>query len=295
MQKKVLILGGMGMLGHTLFRQLSLRPELDVHATAREWGDMSALFPAGLAKKILIDVDVNQFDTLIGAFSAIRPQIVINCIGLIKQLPIASKPIPAITINALLPHRIALLCRAISARLIHFSTDCVFDGTKGNYRETDPPTANDLYGISKYLGEVADPPHCITLRTSIIGHELKGKLGLIEWFLAEQGKVRGFTQAIYSGLPTVEIAHIVAERVIPNQDLTGVLHVSSERISKYDLLGLVAKRYNRSNEIEPYGDIRIDRSLDSTAFRQMTGYVPPSWPVLIDRMHEDYLASYKSS
>ena len=293
MQKKVLILGGMGMLGHTLFRQLSLRPELDVHATARESEGLSALFPSGLSKKMITDVDVNRFDTLIGACSAVRPDIVINCIGLIKQLPIASEPIPAISINALLPHRLALLCRAISARLIHFSTDCVFDGAKGNYRETDPPTATDLYGISKYLGEVADPPHCLTLRTSIIGHEIKGKLGLIEWFLAEKGKVRGFTKAIYSGVPTVEMSRIVAERVIPNPDLTGVFHVSSDPISKYDLLGLVAKRYERPTEIDPYGDIRIDRSLDSTAFRQITGYIPPAWPVLVAKMHEDYRAFYK--
>jgi dTDP-4-dehydrorhamnose reductase len=276
-----------------MFRQLSSRPELDVHAAVRESGGLATLFPGGLLQTIITDVDVNRFDTIIRACSTVRPEIVINCIGLVKQLPIANEPIPAISINALLPHRLAVLCRAIGARLIHFSTDCVFDGAKGNYRETDPPTATDLYGISKYLGEVAEPPHCVTLRTSIIGHEIKGRHGLVEWFLAETGRVRGFTKAIYSGFPTVEMALIVAERVIPNPDLIGIFHVSSDPISKYDLLGLVAKQYERPNEIDPYGDVRIDRSLDSSEFRRITGYVPPAWPVLVARMHEDYRTFYQ--
>lgn len=291
MKKKVLILGGTGMLGHMLFTQLSLQKNLDVYATVRTTKGLSQWFSQDLVKKIRAeDVDADNFDTVIRAFAAIQPDIVINCIGLIKQLPIASDPLSAITINSLLPHRISMICRSADARMIHISTDCVFDGKKGNYTENDRSTADDLYGRSKFLGEVAYPPHCLTLRTSIIGHELKGKLGLIEWFLAQQGKVRGFTKAIYSGFTTIEFARIIADYVFPNNELTGVYHVSSDPISKYDLLKLVARKYDKKIEIEPYDNFRQDRSLDSSLFRRLTGYMPPSWPELVDKMYQYFIS-----
>lgn len=288
--KKILILGGTGMLGHVLLTRLSLRQDLDVYATARNSMHFEKWFSSELMKKIRTDVDADNFDTVIRALSYIQPDVVINCIGLIKQLPIADDPLSAITINSLLPHRIALACNADSMRMIHISTDCVFDGMKGNYKENDPSDAKDLYGRSKFLGEVAYP-HCITLRTSIIGHELKGKLGLIEWFLAQQERVRGFKKAIYSGFPTVELARIICDYVIPNPQLKGVYHVSSAPVSKYELLMLVAAQYGKAIEIEPYDDFVQDRSLDSTLFRQTTGYHPPSWEELVERMHSDFLAN----
>jgi dTDP-4-dehydrorhamnose reductase len=207
---------------------------------------------------------------------------------LIKQLPIAEDPLPAITINSLLPHRIALACKADGIRMIHISTDCVFDGTKRNYTEKDPPDAKDLYGRSKFLGEVAYP-HCVTLRTSIIGHELKGKIGLIDWFLAQQGRVRGFKKAIYSGFPTVELARIICDYVIPNPQLNGVYHVSSVPVSKYELLTLVADRYGKKIIIEPFEDFVLDRSLDSSLFQKTTGYKPPSWNELVEAMYRHYV------
>lgn len=279
------------MLGHILFQELSSRPNLDVYATARTSKDLSKWFSSDLVGRIRIDVDADNFDTVIRALASIQPDIVINCIGLIKQSPIASDPLSAITINAQLPHRISLICCTAKARVIHISTDCVFDGQKGNYKETDPSDANDLYGRSKFLGEVAYPPHCVTLRTSIIGHELRGKLGLIEWFLTQEGKVRGFTRAIYSGFPTVEFAHIIADYVLPNKQLQGVYHVSSDPISKYALLKLVAERYGKKIEIEPYDGFVQDRSLDSSLFRDITGYKPPTWPELIDKMWKHYISS----
>lgn len=291
MQEKVLILGGTGMLGHTLFMQLSLQKNLDVYATARTSSGLSLWFHPDLVEKIRVGVDADKFDTVIRAFASIQPDIVINCIGLIKQLPMASDPLSAIIINSLLPHRISMICRSAGARMIHISTDCVFDGKKGNYTEHDSSNADDLYGRSKFLGEVAYPPHCLTLRTSIIGHELKGKLGLIEWFLAQKGKVNGFTHAIYSGFPTVELAHILLEYVIPKPELTGVYHVSSDPMSKYDLLSLVAKRYAKQIKIEPYDKFHQDRSLDSSVFRRITGYTPPSWPELVDKMYQYHISS----
>ena len=287
MRTRVLILGGTGMLGHTLFSHLTMDPNLDVYATARSSEGLQAWFPAAMVAKIRTGVDADNFDTVIRAFAAIQPNIVVNCIGLIKQLPMASDPLSAITVNSLLPHRISLVCRTAGARLIHISTDCVFNGMKGNYTEEDPSDAQDLYGRSKFLGEVSYP-HCVTLRTSIIGHELKGKLGLIEWFLAQEDSIRGFTKAIYSGFPTVELAGIIRDVVLPNKELSGIYHVSAEPIAKYDLLNLVAAKYGKLLNIEPFEDFVQDRSLNSNKFRQVTGYSPPSWEELVDEMYKDF-------
>ena len=289
--KRILILGSTGMLGHLLLRYLSAYPEYDVYATARTLAGLQKHFPEDLLVRFRPDsVDANYFDSVIRALASVQPDIVINCIGIIKHLPGASDPLTAITVNALLPHRISLISRAAGARLIHISTDCVFDGEKGMYTENDQSNAKDLYGRTKYLGEVAYP-HCVTLRTSIIGHELKGRYGLIEWFLAQTQKVRGFRKAIYSGFPTIELARIIRDYVLPTPELNGIYHVSSGPISKYDLLCLVAQRYGKVIEIEPYEDFVQDRSLDSTIFRETTGYEPPSWDKLIEMMHSDFLAN----
>lgn len=288
MKKRILILAGTGMLGHVLFRKLSARPEYDVFATARDMRGLAEKFPPEMLARFRPGVDADNFDTVIRALASIQPDIVINCIGLIKQLPISHDPLSAITVNAQLPHRLSLICRTAAARFIHISTDCVFNGNQGMYTEDDPSDAEDLYGRTKYLGEV-NYPHCVTLRTSIIGHELKGGLSLIEWFLAQEGKTRGFTRAIYSGFPTVELARIIAEHVLPNQELSGTYHVSAEPVSKYDLLKIVAAQYGKQIEIEPYDGFVQDRSLVSQKFRAATGYVPPSWPELVRDMHADYV------
>jgi dTDP-4-dehydrorhamnose reductase len=262
-----------------------------VYTTARTLAGLQKHFPEDLLVRFHPDsVDANYFDSVIRALAAVQPDIVINCIGLIKQLHLASDPLKAITINAQLPHRLYLISRTAGARFIHISTDCVFDGVKGMYTENDQSNAEDLYGRTKYLGELSYP-HCVTLRTSIIGHELKGGYGLIEWFLAQRQKIRGFRKALYSGFPTVELARIIHDYVLPNPELSGIYHVSSEPISKYDLLSSVAERYGKEIEIEPYDDFVQDRSLDSTIFRETTGYQPPSWDKLIEMMHNDFLAN----
>lgn len=287
---RVLIVGVTGMLGHTLFTRLSECANLDVYATARSSTGLSKWFRPELLKKVLVNVDADNFDSIIKAVATTKPDIVINSIGIIKQVSAAKDPLTAIAVNALLPHRIASLCKAAGARMVHISTDCVFTGVKGNYTETDPADAADLYGRTKYLGEVAEP-HCVTLRTSIIGHELKGKYGLIDWFLDRDEKIRGFTKAIFSGFPTVEIARIINEYVIPGTQLAGLYHVSAAPISKYDLLKLVAEKYGKSIEIEPDDSFNVNRALDSTMFRQASGYIPPSWPELIDNMYRNYVTA----
>jgi dTDP-4-dehydrorhamnose reductase len=285
---KILILGATGMLGHTLLTHLSERENLDVHATVRCADGLLRWFAQELVAKVHGAVDADNFDSVLRVVDEFHPDVVINCIGIIKQLPIAKDPLVSISINALFPHRLALACKAAGARLIHISTDCVFRGDKGNYREADSSDADDLYGRSKFLGEVTEP-HCVTLRTSIIGHELKGGYGLIDWFLAQEGTVKGFTRAIYTGFSTVEMSRIIADYVIPDRSLSGLYHVSSAPISKYELLKLVAERYGRCIDIEPYDDFACDRSLDSTPFRTTTGYTPPGWPAMIEAMWQDHV------
>lgn len=289
---KVLILGATGMLGHALLYQLSERPEFNVFATVRGTEGLDRWFPSRLLHGIRGGVDADRFDTVVLVLEEIHRDVVVNCVGVIKQLPLAKDPVVSITVNALFPHLLARVCGEKEMRMIHISTDCVFSGEKGNYLESDLPDATDLYGRTKFLGEV-DTPRCVTLRTSIIGHELSGRHGLIEWFLAQEGSVRGFARAVFSGLTTVELARIVADHVILNEGLTGLYHVSSAPISKYELLRLVMERYEKRIRIEREEAFVCDRSLDSSRFRKATGYQPPPWPEMVSRMHADFLRSLK--
>ncbi|WP_374088824.1 dTDP-4-dehydrorhamnose reductase family protein [Methylomicrobium lacus] len=280
MSGKILVLGATGMLGNAFFRYLSSAPELQVWGTVQN-ADGRRFFADDLQPYLLANVNVLDFDTLVGAFEKVRPDAVINCIGLIKQLADANDPLSALPINAMLPHRLAKLCALANARLIHFSTDCVFSGRTGMYSETDPSDAEDLYGKSKYIGEPTDFPNALTLRTSIIGHELYRHVSLVDWFLSQQGSVKGYQKAIFSGLPSVELARIIRAFVLPNPELSGLYHVSAAPIDKCSLLKLVAEAYQKTIAIIPDEQVAIDRSLDSTRFREATGYAPPSWPELI--------------
>ncbi len=279
---KILILGGSGMLGHRLWMNLS--KDHEVWFTVR--GEHNpfprvAEFPENFAR---FRVDGLVYDEVIRAFASIQPDLVINCIGLIKQMGhLARDPLYSISLNALLPHHISLICRTAKIRMIHISTDCVFSGKKGGYTEGDQSDAEDLYGRTKFLGEVCYP-HCVTLRTSIIGLELKNRLGLIEWFLAQKGTIQGFKKAIYSGFTTDEISRIISNFVIPNPELSGLYHVSSEPISKYDLLLQAKDAFHKEIQIEPDEVFFSDRSLDSSRFRQATGYKPPTWSDMIEEM-----------
>lgn len=281
---KVLVLGATGMLGNAVLRLFAQSAGYEVVGSARSSSALR-LLPEELSSRVICGVDVENMDSLISLFTKAQPDVVINCIGLVKQLAEADDPLAAIPINSLLPHRLARLCDVAGARLVHMSTDCVFAGTKGMYTEADMSDAKDLYGRSKYLGEV-DYPHAITLRTSIIGHELSGAHSLVGWFLAQQGGVRGFRRAIFSGLPTVELARVIRDNVLPHPELHGVYHVSAEPINKFDLLTLIAKAYGKTIDITPDDNLVIDRSLDSTRFRQATGYQPQPWPELVRRMCE---------
>ncbi len=276
------MLGITGMLGNAVFRLFAQSPGFVTHGTARSAGSLRN-FDEALRSHIHVGIDVEQHDHLAHIFSRVRPDVVINCIGLVKQLAEADDPLAALPINALLPHRLARLADLAGARLVHVSTDCVFTGRQGHYRESDAPDALDLYGRSKLLGEV-DEPNAVTLRTSIIGHELSSAHGLVGWFLAQDGCVRGFTRAVFSGLPTVELAKVIRDYVLPRPDLRGLWHVSSDPIAKYDLLQLVKTAYGKPIEIVRDEQLVIDRSLDSTRFRVATGWQPAPWAELVDSM-----------
>lgn len=282
---KIVILGGSGMLGHKLWQTLASR--FETYATLRrELGSYSklALFDESRA---LTGVSVEDFETVEHAIQAVGPDVVINCVGIVKQQHAAQDPIATIDINALFPHRLARLCAAARTRLVHLSTDCVFSGSNGNYSESDKPDADDLYGRTKLLGEVAGE-NCLTLRTSMIGRELQGSYGLLEWFLSQRGTtVRGFKRAVFSGFTTEALAVIIGEIIARHPELSGVRHVASEPINKFDLLSLIKQVFKLDIEIEPNESFICDRSLNGERFRQATGLVSPTWPEMIDRMMQD--------
>lgn len=281
MSKKILILGVTGMLGHTLFTQLSQNRLIDLYGTVR-----SSQIPIFISGNIITNIDVSNFDSLVSIITNLKPEIIINCIGLIKQLPSANDHILAININSLLPHRLALLCKTVNAKLIHISTDCVFSGNKGNYIETDNPDPVDLYGRTKLLGEVHQSG-CLTLRTSIIGREINSQYGLVEWFFSQKGKkVKGYAKAIYTGLTTNTLASIIEKLILEYPDLSGLWHLSSEPISKYQLLNIINKTFNLDINIEKDESYICDRSLNSQRFRKATNYQPPTWEEMIAQLNK---------
>ncbi len=282
-QVRILILGASGMLGNALYRFFSASENYVTFGTSRSPHLMQAL-PLALRPNIIQDLNVENESGLTELLAHIQPTVVVNCVGLVKQLAEANDAIAAIKINALLPHQLARYCQQVNARLIHVSTDCVFSGAKGLYIEEDLPDAQDLYGRSKLLGEV-DYDNAITLRTSIIGHEINSHHGLVDWFLSQKGQVKGYRKAVFSGLPTVELARIIRDFVIPYPTLHGTYHVSASPINKYALLKLIATTYNRSLDITPSDQLVVNRSLDSSRFKNATGYSSATWPELIRDMH----------
>jgi dTDP-4-dehydrorhamnose reductase len=280
---KVLVIGATGMIGSTVLRVLSEKSDWEVLGTVRDIS-VRRFFSDAIVERLIPGVDIENLDLLVKVLNQIRPDVVVNCAGLTKHRSKADDPLIAIPINTLMPHRLAELCKLIGARLIHVSTDCVFSGEKGGYTEDDFADARDVYGKSKALGEVLYP-HTITLRTSTIGHELQSKHGLLDWFLSQGERCKGYKQAIFSGLPTVVFAQVIRDVVIPKKQLFGLYHVAAEPISKFDLLKLIAEIYCKAIEIVPDDKFVINRSLAADRFWQATGYVAPDWRSLIRLMH----------
>jgi dTDP-4-dehydrorhamnose reductase len=282
---RALVLGGAGMLGHRLWRELHER--MDTYVTVRRaYGDYAQL--SWFDEHSLIDgVDVTSGAQLLRAVSIARPDVVVNCVGVVKQHRGANDATNTIAVNALLPHRVADCCERIGARFIQISTDCVFTGTRGCYTESDVADARDLYGRSKLLGEV-DRDRCLTIRTSMVGREIGSARGLIEWFLSRRGEsVPGFTRARFSGLTTQELSRVIATCIQQHHDLSGVWHVAGEPIAKFDLLSMVNDACHLGSTLEPDDSFVCDRTLDASRFMNATGYRPPTWSNMVAELAAD--------
>jgi len=278
---KLLVLGSTGMLGSAMLQVFSEQNGWDVYGSIRS-GALRKLFPDEFRQSLVTVGDLSQLNELEAVFDKVEPQVVVNCVA--PREIARQNPLDLFSMLSLLPHRLAYLCQKVNARLIHISSDGVFSGKLGGYTEDHMPDATDIYGISKLLGEVKGPK-AVTIRTSIIGHELSGRTGLLEWFLRQKGECRCFTRAIFSGLPTVVLATVIRDLVIPMPELHGIYHVSSDPISKFDLLTIIAKEYGKTINIVADDTVVMDRSLISDRFREITEYEPPSWPELVRIMH----------
>ena len=279
---RILILGAYGMLGHSLWRTLGKKYE--VYATCRNIRpDLDRIHGLDSAR-LIPDVTVERFNSVIESIASTRPDFIVNCIGIVKQKAQAKEAIASIQINASFPHGLACLCKTADTHLLHFSTDCVFSGRKGMYTEADISDAEDLYGRTKYLGEVGGEG-CTTIRSSFIGREIAGRRGLLEWLLSNRGgSVRGFTNAVYSGFTTMEMTRIVSLIIENRPKLFGVWHVASTPIRKFDLLSEINSRLKLGITIYPDDSFRCDRSLNAEAFNRESGYSPPSWDAMIDEL-----------
>lgn len=283
---RILVLGSTGMLGFSLISYLQRFPELEVRGTVRT--NTKKLYLGERGKfKVYSGVDVSNFESIETVINGYKPDYILNCIGIIKQGQQSNDKLSNIEINARFPHLLADCCDNHNARLIHFSTDCVFLGTKGNYNEKDPADALDYYGKSKFLGEINRAPH-LTLRTSIIGHELETNLSLVDWFLSQKSDVSGFSKAIFSGLPTRYLAQVLYKYVLGKQ-ISGLFHLSLDPISKFDLLNLIKDIYKRDIKIINNDEFIIDRSLDSSKFSTATGYKATDWSQAVAFMHDEFI------
>lgn len=275
--KKILVLGIGGMAGHIIYSKLKTLNKYNLAGTIRH------TTPGGEG----IQLDVSDPAQLKEVLENNKPDIVINCIGMLIR---GSKMHPASTvlINAFLPHFIKETIETWNGRLIHISTDCVFNGLKGNYTEDAPKDALDLYGQSKALGEIIDDSN-LTIRTSIIGPELKNNgEGLFNWFMHQSGKISGYTAAYWSGVTTLELAKFIIQVI--EKPITGLYHLTNnDKINKYELLQLFRKIYNKNNvEIEASEGKKVDKSFINT--RTAYEYTVPSYQTMIEEQ-EQYMAN----
>lgn len=283
MSKKILIIGASGLIGNSLFKYFLTKKNIFVFGTIRS--PKTPGFQSNFDKnKLFTGVDLLKKNDLEKIFEKISPDVVINCVGITNKSREIEDYRTVISLNSLLPHYLSTLSFKYKARLIQMSTDCVFSGSKGNYVEDDFPDAPHLYGRSKFLGEI-NYLNSVTLRTSTIGHEINSSRGLVDWFLSQKGSVDGYKKAIFSGLTTIEIGRVIFEYILFNSNLVGLYHLSADPINKCDLLVLIKNIYKTSINIIPdHKKIVIDRSLDSTKFRKVTGFLPKSWPLMIKEM-----------
>lgn len=289
---RALVLGGSGMLGHQVCRVLSERTE--TWATFRDEPARHEQYNFISRKHALGGVYAEDVASVRSALESVKPDAVINCIGIVKQRDKARQAIPSIQVNALFPHQLADLCQEHTTRLVQISTDCVFSGLRGAYTEADVPDPVDLYGRTKLLGEL-NRPGCLTLRTSIIGWQLNTFTSLLSWFSQQRGqRIKGYQRSIYSGLSTRVLANLISDLIETRPDLTGLYQVASEPISKYDLLITLRDKLGWDDvEIEPDDNFFCDRSLVGTRFSVATGWKAPNWDEMLSGLAEEWPAYQK--
>ena len=284
---RIFIVGSNGMLGHMLFDYFNAQDGFETFGVSR-----NVINGFINEKNIIKEENLTNPDIINSLIDKVRPNLVINCVGMIKQNPNISNIKESFYLNSFFPKILSQICKIKKIRFLTFSTDCVFSGKKGFYKEDDLVDVQDLYGQSKYLGEVNDSDNTVTIRTSIIGKELNTKRGLLEWLISQSKlnkKVYGFKNVIFSGFPTIEVARIIHKYIIPNNDLKGIYHLSSDPIDKYSLLNLIKRFYSLDVMIIEEYDNVINRSLDSSKFRFETGFIPYDWEYLVQSMYENNL------
>jgi len=281
---KILILGATGLLGNATFRYMSQFKNIETYGTVRTIKAKN-FFETALHKNLIIAENLQEETILDYLFRKIHPNVVINCVAARKDK--MANPLEMFYLFSLLPQRLSYFCRSYDARLIHISSDGVFKGSKGQYKEEYFPDAIDPYGVAKILGEVDRQSHAVTIRTSIIGHELNSKSSFLEWFLSQTDICKGYTNAIFSGLPSVSLARIIHDVILPNKTLYGIYHIASSPISKFNLMALILERYGKKITIIPDSSIAVDRSLSPKKFEESTDYFIDAWPILIDEMYND--------
>ncbi|QDC41238.1 SDR family oxidoreductase [Candidatus Methylopumilus universalis] len=282
---KILIVGSGGMLGSALLRTLCESNELEVFGTIRQSSSDLRRSPN---KFIIPNINLLNYESLGVVIDNLKPNVVINCAGIIKQNIELNTNLDILKINAALPHRIAWHCDKIDARFIQISTDCIFSGKKGFYSESDLADADDFYGLSKFAGEISNSQNTLTIRTSIIGHGILKNKSLVDWFLNQSKIVEGYKEAIFSGMPVIALAAVIRDYIIKDPKLNGILNIAADPISKFDLLELIKNTYSKNIEIVENYSYKIDRSLNPALFKKLTGYSLPNWKELILTMYLDW-------
>ena len=276
---KILILGCTGMIGSSIFNQSNLDKNFISFGTYKDKKKINFL-----KDKKLIYFNIARKEKLKIIIENIRPNIVINCIGLTKHITGKNKK-NFLNINSKFPHYGKKISNKYNAKFIQISTDCVFDGKIGKYNEKSQPNAKDMYGLSKALGEINDNFN-LTIRTSTIGHEINSKYGLLEWFLSLKKNCQGYTNAYFNGLPTYYLSKILL-KILSKYNLSGLIHISGIKISKYHLLKKINKIYDKKIKIIPDNTIRIDRTLDNSKLKKIIKFTP-RWGQLISKMKQDH-------
>jgi dTDP-4-dehydrorhamnose reductase len=284
---RILILGGNGLIGHKMYQLISNNYQ-DTWVTLRNNLSSYSYSEIYNSEKVIDKIDLSNFKLLLNQLNVLNPDVVINACGITIRRGIDAFKSNSIILNSALPHFLNEWVVSNNKRLIHFSTDCVFSGKKGDYLDNDIKDAIDIYGLTKSMGEVIDSKCAITLRGSMIGRELENKTELLEWFLHQKNNViKGFTNVIYSGITTVRMAEIILKIINEYPNLSGIYNISSEPISKFDLLKKWNDKFSINATIEIDKNYTSNKNLISDKLFKIIQLEQPIWDDLIHQLKID--------